>query len=284
MTPLSDEALDRLFREARTFPAFLDKPVDRRHAAQDLRPRDAWAPRPPTPVPRASCFVRSPAASAPGSRPALSAGNHDKTMTAPVTAILAYDLEFYEHLPKLFSHVDARSWFVGKHDHIVTTAFRNSTLQGGYFMLAARALGLDCGGDVRLRQRQGRRRVLSRRQVRSPTSSSTSATATRSKLLPRHPRLTFEEACTDRLTAPRRRKRGHAHPVHVDRPVRDRRHIDRDVRARPDARARADPGGDAAPRRAGGSGLRGSRPGAGARRCWSSSCSDVGAWSPPASC
>src|SRR5262249_31237716 len=79
-------------------------------------------------------------------KPALLPGNVDKTMAAPVTAIIGYDLEFYEHLPRLFPHnQEARGWFAGKPAHIETTAFRNGTLQGGYFMIAARALGLDCG-------------------------------------------------------------------------------------------------------------------------------------------
>ena len=78
-------------------------------------------------------------------RPALSAANADKTMAAPVTVLVGYDTEFYEHLPTLFPHADARSWFVGKPDLIQNSAFRNSSLQGAYLMIAARALGLDCG-------------------------------------------------------------------------------------------------------------------------------------------
>jgi 3-hydroxypropanoate dehydrogenase len=78
-------------------------------------------------------------------KPHLSEGNRDKTMEAPVCAIVGYDMEFYEHLPKLFPHTDARSWFAGKPEKIQETAFRNGTLQGGYLILAARALGLDCG-------------------------------------------------------------------------------------------------------------------------------------------
>ena len=78
-------------------------------------------------------------------KPHLSEGNRDKTMKAPVCTIVGYDLEFYEHLPKLFPHTNARSWFAGNPDKIRETAIRNGTLQGGYFILAARALGLDCG-------------------------------------------------------------------------------------------------------------------------------------------
>ena len=78
-------------------------------------------------------------------RPCLIPGNVEKTMTAPATAIIGHDLAFYERLPELFPHTDARSWFAGKPDHIRETAFRNGTLQGAYLILAARALGLDCG-------------------------------------------------------------------------------------------------------------------------------------------
>jgi len=77
--------------------------------------------------------------------PALSEGNREKTLAAPVTAIIAYDMEFHEKLPKLFPHTDAKSWFSGNDDLIATTAFRNGTLQAAYFILALRALGLDCG-------------------------------------------------------------------------------------------------------------------------------------------
>ena len=78
-------------------------------------------------------------------KPHLSEGNADKTMKAPVCAIVGYDVEFYEWLPRLFPHTDARKWFAGKPKHIEETAFRNGSLQGGYMILAARALGLDCG-------------------------------------------------------------------------------------------------------------------------------------------
>ena len=89
-------------------------------------------------------FVKSKEAKA-RLAPHLSEGNRDKTMSAPVTAIIGYDMGFYEHLPKLFPHANARVWFAGKTEHIATTAFRNGTLQGAYLIIAARALGLDTG-------------------------------------------------------------------------------------------------------------------------------------------
>ncbi len=89
-------------------------------------------------------FVKSADAKA-RLKPFLSSGNLEKTMAAPVTAIIGYDLEFYDELPRLFPHTDAKSWFTGKPEHVVETAFRNGSLQGAYLILAARALGLDAG-------------------------------------------------------------------------------------------------------------------------------------------
>jgi len=193
MSPLSDEALDRLFREARTFPAFLDKPVS------DVMLRRIYdlariGPTSTNSNPGRFVFLRSPSARA-RLAPAMSAGNLDKTMKAPVTAILAYDLEFYEHLPTLFSHVDARSWYVGKREHIVTTSFRNSTLQGAYFILATRALGLDCGAMSGFDNAKVDAEFFPDGKLRSNFLINIGY-GDRTKLLPRHPRLAFEEACT----------------------------------------------------------------------------------------
>ncbi len=140
---LPESALDTLFRTARTFNGFSDKPVTDATLRQvwDLM---KWGPTTGNSSPGRFVFVRSAKAKA-LLEPALSAGNREKTMAAPVTVIVAYDMEFYENLPRLFPHTDARSWFAGKPDAILTAAFRNGTLQGAYFLLAARALGLDCG-------------------------------------------------------------------------------------------------------------------------------------------
>jgi 3-hydroxypropanoate dehydrogenase len=140
---LDDDALDALFRTARTYHGFDGRPVSDA-AIHELYETMKWGPTSANTNPGRFVFVRSPEAKARLS-PALSAGNHDKTMAAPCTVIVAYDTEFYEKLPVLFPHVDARSWFVGKPAHIQTTAFRNGTLQGAYLMIAARALGLDVG-------------------------------------------------------------------------------------------------------------------------------------------
>ena len=142
-TPLNADALDQLFRQARTHNAWLDKPVgdDLLREIYDLM---KWGPTSANSSPARILFLRTPEAKQ-RLLPALSAGNVDKTMAAPVTAIVGYDGRFYEHLPKLFPHADARSWFVNTPELAEVTARRNSSLQGAYLMLAARSLGLDCG-------------------------------------------------------------------------------------------------------------------------------------------
>lgn len=141
--PISDEAIARLFLDARSHNAWLDKDVPEAllHRLVDIM---KMGPTSANCSPARIVFVRSREAKE-QLRPLLSEGNVEKTMTAPVCAIIGHDIEFYEHLPKLFPHTDARSWFAGQQQKIADTAFRNGTLQGAYLMLAARALGLDCG-------------------------------------------------------------------------------------------------------------------------------------------
>jgi 3-hydroxypropanoate dehydrogenase len=140
---LSDDALDLLFRNARTHNGWQAKPVDDTLLKQ-LVELVLLGPTSANSSPGRFVFVKSPEAKE-KLRPALSAGNLEKTMAAPVTVIVARDMAFHEHLPKLFPHVDARSWFAGNDKVIADTAFRNATLQGGYLIMAARALGLDTG-------------------------------------------------------------------------------------------------------------------------------------------
>ncbi|MEM6903217.1 MAG: malonic semialdehyde reductase [Pseudomonadota bacterium] len=142
-TPLNQQALDLLFNDARTFNDWQDKPVadETLHKLFDLM---KMAPTSANCSPARIVFVKSDAAKE-KLKPALAAGNLDKTMAAPVCAIIGQDMEFYEKLPQLFPHADARSWFAGKPAAIEETAFRNASMQGGYFIMAARALGLDCG-------------------------------------------------------------------------------------------------------------------------------------------
>lgn len=139
---LSDAALDQLFRQARTHNAWRDEPVSdvMLQAVYDLA---KMGPTSANCQPLRLVFVKSAEAKA-RLKPHLASGNRDKTMAAPATAIVAYDLDFAERLPSLFPHTDARPWFKDP-KKAEETAFRNGSLQGGYLMLAARALGLDCG-------------------------------------------------------------------------------------------------------------------------------------------
>ncbi len=140
---ISQDALNTLFLEARTHNAWQNKPVsdDVLRQVFDLT---KMAPTSANCSPMRLIFVRSQEAKE-KLKPCLAAGNVDKTMSAPVTAIVAYDLEFYEQLPRLFPHADARSWFAGNEPFIKDTAEFNAALQAGYLILAARACGLDCG-------------------------------------------------------------------------------------------------------------------------------------------
>ena len=141
--PVSNEALDQLFRDARTHSAWLPKPVP----VELLRQAYELARLGPTSAngsPARFVFLTTPEAKA-RLKPVLAPGNVEKTMAAPVTVIVAWDTEFHENLPRLFPQFDMPSYFVGNQPLIDETAFRNSSLQAAYFMLAARALGLDCG-------------------------------------------------------------------------------------------------------------------------------------------
>jgi 3-hydroxypropanoate dehydrogenase len=140
---VKDACLDQIFGEARTHNVWRDKDVPDAllHELVDLA---KLGPTSANSSPARFVFVKSRAAKE-KLKPFLSEGNRDKTMQAPVCAIIGYDLDFYEHLPKLFPHTNARSWFAGNDAKILDTAFRNGTLQGAYLIIAARALGLDCG-------------------------------------------------------------------------------------------------------------------------------------------
>ena len=140
---LDAHALDRLFRTARTHNELGGEVSD--ETLRELYGLMKWGPTTANTCPARLVFVRSAEAKA-RLGPALDEGNHAKTMAAPVTVIVAYDLAFYEKLPYLFPHVDAKAWFDTKSEaELVVTALRNSSLQGAYLILAARALGLDTG-------------------------------------------------------------------------------------------------------------------------------------------
>jgi len=142
-TPLNDQALNKLFREARSFNAYLDKPVEESQL-HDIWNLMKFGPTSANCLPARIIWCKSDAAKQKLAALAMPS-NGEKIISAPVTAIIGMDLEFYEQLPELFPHADARSWFAGNDVLIEKTAFRNSSLQGAYFMLAARALGLDTG-------------------------------------------------------------------------------------------------------------------------------------------
>ena len=141
--PLNDVALDQIFRSARTYNGYLDKPVseDQLRAIWDLV---KMGPTSANSLPARIVWCVSEEAK---QKLADCAGgtNPPKILAAPVTAIIAMDLRFHDHLPDLFPHTDAKSWFEGNDALIEKTAFRNSSLQGAYFIIAARALGLDTG-------------------------------------------------------------------------------------------------------------------------------------------
>jgi len=189
---ISSDALDQLFREARTHNAWLPRrvPIEALHEAYELA---RMGPTSANSSPARFVFLESEAAKA-RLLPALAPLNVEKTKAAPVTVIVAWDTEFYDKLPQLFPHADMRSYFVGNKPLIDETAFRNGSLQGGYFILAARAVGLDCGPMSGFDKAKvnaeffpdGKWEVnfLCNLGYGDP-----------SKLLPRNPRLEFEEAC-----------------------------------------------------------------------------------------
>ncbi len=142
-TPLNDAAVDQLFRKARSYNGYTDAPVthDKIDAIWELM---KMGPTSANCLPARLVWCQSDAAKAKLAACAMAA-NAEKILKAPVTVIIGMDMEFYEQLPELFPHTDARSWFVGNTALSEATAFRNSSLQGAYLIMAARALGLDTG-------------------------------------------------------------------------------------------------------------------------------------------
>ncbi len=191
---LPDAALDRIFREARTFGHFTGRPVDDAtlRAVADLM---KMGPTSANASPARVVFVKSPEAKE-RLRPHLSEGNVAKTMRAPVTAIIGYDTEFYEKLSFLYPHdPGARGWFAGKPDAIEETGFRNSSLQGAYLILAARALGLDCGPMSGFDKAGVERAFFPGGKIRANFLINLGY-GDRSRLHPRSPRFAFEDFCS----------------------------------------------------------------------------------------
>jgi len=189
---LDASALDQLFRNARTHNAWRDEPVtdEQLHQIYELM---KWAPTSANSSPARIVFVRSAEAKE-KLKPALSDGNRDKTMAAPVTAIIATDYAFYEKLPQLFPHTDARSWYVGNQALIDSTAHRNGTLQGAYLILAARAVGLDCGPMSGFDNAKVDAAFFAGTTIKSNFLINLGV-GDPAALFPRSPRLAFDEAC-----------------------------------------------------------------------------------------
>jgi 3-hydroxypropanoate dehydrogenase len=185
-------SLDQLFRQARTYNAFSgDVSDDKLRELYDLL---KWGPTTSNSCPARFVFVRSPEAKA-KLGPALDEGNYKKTMAAPVTVIVAYDLAFYEKVPVLFPHTDARGWFDTKTEAQRTTiALRNGSLQGAYLLLAARSLGLDCGPMSGFDNAKVDAAFFAGTQVRSNFLVNLGH-GDRTSIFPRSPRLGFDEAC-----------------------------------------------------------------------------------------
>ena len=189
---LTDTALDQLFRSARSYNAFSGEIDDATlHRLYDLL---KWGPTAANACPARFVFLRSPEAKA-RLAPALDAGNRDKTLAAPVTVIVAYDMAFYDKLPMLFPHVDARAWFVGKPEAALeTVALRNGSLQGAYLMLAARSLGLDTGPMSGFDNAKLDEAFFADTSIRSNFLVNLGQ-GDPDSIFPRSPRLGFDEAC-----------------------------------------------------------------------------------------
>jgi len=192
---LSPEDMDLIFRNARSQNGWQAKPVSDEQLRQ-LYELMKWAPTTMNTQPARILFLRGAAAKE-RLKPALNPGNVDKTMAAPVTAIIAYDTAFYEHLPKLFANnPNARAIFAGedKKAHAETSAFRNGSMQGGYFILAARALGLDCGPMSGFNNAKVDAEFFDGTGVKSNFLCNLGH-GDAAKVMPRNPRLAFDEAC-----------------------------------------------------------------------------------------
>ncbi|MEI7842203.1 MAG: malonic semialdehyde reductase [Gallionellaceae bacterium] len=188
---LDTSSLDLIFRNARSHNGWLNKPVSDEQLRQiyDLM---KWAPTSANSSPARILFIKSAEAKQ-RLLPTMLPGNTEKTLSAPVTAIIAQDHEFYEKLPALFPHADARSWFVGNQALIDATAFRNSSLQGAYLLLAVRALGLDAGPMSGFDSAQVDQEFFAGTKIKSNFMINIGY-GDASKLFSRGPRLSFDEA------------------------------------------------------------------------------------------
>jgi 3-hydroxypropanoate dehydrogenase len=193
MPKIKDDCLNPLFREARTHSAWLNQPVDDA-LLKEVYDLAKLGPTSANMSPMRVVFVKSKEAKE-KLKPALDAGNIEKTMAAPVTAIIGMDIHFYEHLPRLFPHKDLTAVFKSLPENVLEyIALRNSSLQGAYFMLAARSLGLDCGPMSGFDNAKVDVSFFAGTTVKSNFLCNLGH-GDASKLYPRAVRLSFEEAC-----------------------------------------------------------------------------------------
>jgi len=189
---LDTNALDTLFREARSHNGWLDQDISEDQINQ-IYELMKFGPTAANTCPARITFVKSNDAKE-RLKPHLDEGNVDKAMSAPAVAIISYDVEFYEKLDYLFPHTDAKSWYEGKPDKIASVGLMNATLQGAYFMMAARSVGLDCGP-------MGGFNADTLDQEFFPNGKTKSificgiGHGDNTKIFPRGPRLSFDEAC-----------------------------------------------------------------------------------------
>ena len=190
--PLKNDALEQLFSKARTHNAWQDRPVGAA-LLKKIWDLAKWGPTSANCCPLRVVFVTSKEAKE-RLRPCLMEGNVEKTMAAPATVIFGHDMTFYERLPELFPHTDARSWFAGNAALIDETAFRNGTLQAAYFMLACRSLGLDCGPMSGFDKAKVEAEFFAGRNVNANFLCNIGY-GDPAGLFPRGPRPAFEEDC-----------------------------------------------------------------------------------------
>lgn len=189
---LNQQALDTLFTQARTHNVWLDKPVTNGQL-REIYELMKWAPTAANCSPVRIAFIKSPEAKAKLAA-CMDSGNVDKVKAAPVTAIIGMDMAFPRKLPQLFPHANAQAWFTGNDKKIEETAFRNSSLQGAYFIMAARAIGLDCGPMSGFDAEKVNTEFFVGTQVKANFICSIGY-GDHEKVKPRLPRLTFEASC-----------------------------------------------------------------------------------------
>ena len=192
MESLNNQALEQLFLNARTHNGWQAKSVSEELLKQ-LYDLIKFAPTSANASPARFLFLTSKE-SKEKLKPFLMEGNVEKTMQAPVTVIIGYDVTFYEQLPFLFPHADAKAWFVGNEALIEETAFRNSSLQGGYLIMAARALGLDCGAMSGFDKEKVAQTFFPEGNIKINFLCNLGY-GDPEKLYPRSPRLSFEQTC-----------------------------------------------------------------------------------------